>query len=417
MMASPLKALDEIKSIVAAAPIFATYSPDFRNVRVVPYEVAHGSTASIFKVITPVELFVKDQHSKRGGEQQGFSSLNESPSFGSHLLPAWVEDRSQRFWVTQFVQSRTLNDLVIEANGVDEVEEFILHLFRDFCRAELMLWMETQTDTEADLARLYRARVLAPDRLEALDRELQRCFNVPGILETSVTINGTSFDRFGEIVDQFFARVSKTSAPFGRTIHGDDQPRNILIPESTIGNDFRSWKVVDYTTVQRGADWMVSIAKMLHWWDFYFAIEQVAAHSTLRQSLRTVAEYEPRRKIFHISFDESALSALRPPVATSLYLETLRLAASAAQILEPDPTRWRVRLSQALFAVVFGSAYRHTDRMGFALPIMIAKSLTYLTSGMCDTDGEDAFGLNLASQSGTEERRSIRREMPVIGNA
>lgn len=338
----------------------------------------HGSGASLFKTRGSEPLFIKHQPQIARNEYRGFDALSRSTDFREHLMFPLLEGGDDDFWVTSFFESENLHELACMFDTNPDVESTTREVFTDFLRKDALLWHQTQAEVVVDLQSLYWQRLYFPDRMATLQRIVNQKAHNLELHDVELVVNGIRYGRTRDILDDVFDRLQRLTAPRGCVVHGDDQPRNIIVPLEANKRSSRNWFVVDYVTAHENGDWMIAAAKLFHWWDFYCVVDMALDHKSLMDLVmpNMVAHIDENR--LEISYDNEALEWAVPNVVKEMREELLVFVSSNSKTLEADPQAWNERFRLALFAVVFGSAHRHTDSLAFALPLMIGKSLEYL---------------------------------------
>jgi hypothetical protein len=334
--------------------------------------------AVLYKVKASTEFVIKFGLNDVPKEKKGYRILrNSSPSFANHLVPLLgeaknIEDEglNKAILLTPFINSLTLHEIVSKYQSLT-TKKWILGVYSDYLNELKLLWKKTKKARKPSLKNIYFKRLSL--RLQEFKKwkKLDRLANLILIINgKEVKIEEKIKPSIQRKIEEFENRVK-----YSCVIHGDEHPKNILIRKENIGLDEKYWYLIDCGNALEQGDWIFSIAKILHWWKVYFAIENAKKNKDLHGKIEKISN-----NILKIEYDENDFRKRIPKICDELYNKTLKFCRQVNKEVfhEPDSV-WQERLKIALFIILFGAVTRHLDqKKRFALPFLIGESFRFL---------------------------------------
>ncbi|MCD6402629.1 hypothetical protein J7L36_02140 [bacterium] len=338
-----------------------------------------GATDAIFyKVRASTEFVIKFGLNDVPKEKKGYRILkNASKTFAKHLVPLLgetkgIEDEglNKAILLTPFINSLTLHDIVSNYQRIT-TKTWILKVYSDYLNELRLLWTKTKKACKLSLKDIYFKRLSS--RLQEFKgkKGLNRSANL--ILK----INGKTVKIEEKIKPSIQHKLEnfENKVKYSCIIHGDEHPKNILIRRENIGLNEKYWYLIDCGNALEQGDWIFSIAKILHWWKVYFAIENAKKRKDLNGKVEKISN-----NTLKIEYDENSFRKRIPKICDELYHKTLKFCKQVNKevFLEPASV-WQERLKIALFIILFGAVTRHLDKeKKFAIPFLIGESFRFL---------------------------------------
>ena len=336
-----------------------------------------GATdACLYKVLTKANFVVKFDLEGVPKEKVGYEILkNTSDSLKNHLVPPLEEAKNpenikhlnEGILLSPHINSLTLHEITAKKKAN---KRYILELYSDFLNKIKNLWIDTRTSAKPNIGRIYL--------VERLDERFKKFKEFYGLKRNvKIILNRQEIDLERKVIQEVQKRLLnlKGKIKYSCTIHGDEHAKNILIREESIGKDNKAWVLIDYTNVQKQGDWIFSIAKILHWWKVYFAIENAKKRKDLNGKVEKISN-----NTLKIEYDENSFRKRIPKICDELSNKTLKFCKQVNKevFLEPASV-WQERLKIALFIILFGAVTRHFDqKKKFAIPFLIGESFKFL---------------------------------------
>lgn len=330
-----------------------------------------GATdAVIFEVAVELKLFLKFSYDAEK-EIKGYRLLSQAQGYKGHLVsPLFSElDLANNVMLMPYQEAKELYELIREGGAN---KEYIKKLYKNFLETSKKLWVSTKLSSASyDFKEIYKKRII--DRLDRMRNEL----GISDIYTLKFVINGSNYGTFGEVWRKFISNIDTLNHVCPCTTHGDEHAKNILIYNGAVRlEDKEGWVIVDYVNAKKESDWIFSIAKMLHWWQFYYVLELAKSKNEVKKELNSSWKIQGKR--LNLSYDANALEKHTPEICRVLGKEVMNFAKEVGEQFSENPANWQKRLKLALFSVIFGSMPLHFKEADFAIPIMIHKSFESL---------------------------------------
>lgn len=336
-----------------------------------------GATNAIFyEVEAKVKFVMKFGLRDVPKEKSGYKILkNSSTRLKDHLVPLIGEDKNiddlgfnKAILLTPYINSSTLHEIVSQKIAH---KEWIFRLYSDFLNELKNLWKETCKPDKPCLEEIYLKR------LTSRFLEFKKEIKLKEKSKTRLIINSKEIKIEEEIIPFIQEKIAKlrNKVKHSCTIHGDEHAKNILVRKSSIGIDEKAWVLIDCGNALEQGDWIFSIAKILHWWKVYFAIENMKGKNNIDGQFKKISNDK-----IEIQYDEVAFRKNIPKICEELTDKTLSFCKEVnKEIFQEKDSAWRQRLNIALFIMLFGSAALHLDpKKKFAVPFLIGESFRYL---------------------------------------
>jgi hypothetical protein len=276
-------------------------------------------------------------------------------------------------WLTPLINAKTLHEVVYDPQESGHFDQWIRDTYDEFLGEMQKLWVHTKDSTSPDLREIYISRIW--NRVERLEHALK----INSLRDMSIVVNERDPIRFGDVMNVFTEEIGQVIPPFSCTTHSDEHARNIMIfEEAERRHDKTGWVIIDYASARKQSDWILSIAKMLQWWDYYCVLEQAKYDFNVKQTLRA-SPSRPKNGRWVISYDEKALKDLIPTRCSTLRQRVYTFAKETGEILKEDEQIWSQRLELALFSIIIASAPLHFGKADFMVPIMIGEGLKHFS--------------------------------------
>jgi hypothetical protein len=335
-----------------------------------------GATDAFFyEVEATIKFVIKFGLNDVPKEKLGHKILETaSPSLKGHLVPLIGKDKelddlglNKALLLTPYINSITLHDLV--SQKVIH-KKWLFDLYLDFLNEQKKLWEITRKPKKPCYEELYLHRLTS--RFLAFKEECGLNKN----LKVTLIVNNKKINLEEEIIPEIQNRLVKIcdKLRFSCTIHGDEHAKNILIRRNCVGVDKRAWALIDCGNAREDGDWIFSIAKILHWWKVYFAIENAKKNKDLE------GDFSSDKDRIIIKYNKRSFRNDIPNICNELYDQTLVFCKRVnKEIFREKPAAWQERLKIALFINLFGAVTRHLSRESkFAIPFLIGESFDFL---------------------------------------
>lgn len=333
-----------------------------------------GATdAIIYEADVRLRFHIKDTLDATD-DKKGYKILEEEwKERRTHLVPPIFEDVSglDTIMLVPSLNAITLHDLIA---GNKASDNWIQKLYGNFFAASEQLWTSSRSSVSCNLHDMYKKRITKriPDLKRGLKKNRYR--------NLKVKINEREYETLGDSLDKFSNQIDRLKLDHSCTIHGDEHAKNIMVLNQAIGWDENGWVIIDYPNVRKNSDWIFSIAKMIHWWQFYYVIELAKGKKGKDLKRKLNSKWQVRKGTLHLDYDENELKKNIPLICSKLEEQTLNFVRKVAKSFHENQDYWQKRLNLALFSIIFGSMPLHFEKANFAIPIMIHKSLKCLES-------------------------------------
>lgn len=339
-----------------------------------------GATDAIFyKVKASTEFVIKFGLNDVPKEKKGYKILRRaSPTLTSHLIPLLGEGKhieddglNKAILLTPYINSLTLHEIVSNYSQIT-TRNWILKVYYDFLNELRILWKRTKKTKKPSLKDIYFKRL--SDRLSDFKRQEK----IDTATNLTLVLNGKEIRIEADIKPLIQDKIEKLEKKINYSciVHGDEHPKNILIRRENIGLSEKYWYLIDCGNALEQGDWIFSIAKILHWWKVYFAIENAKEKRDLKGKLTI------NKDRVEIEYDENNFRKRIPEICEDLYGKILLFCREVNKEIfhEPDSV-WKERLNIALFIMLFGAVTRHFEpEKEFAIPFLIGESFKFLES-------------------------------------
>ncbi len=334
-----------------------------------------GATNALhYKVNSKLGFVVKYHLQDVPAEKKGYAILKESSTrFSKHLVPPlFANEINSAVLLTPYLVSSSLHEII--SNKPTASDWIINELYEDFLAELRALWQNTLSPVKPNLKEIYLKRIL--DRAI----EIGKYWRLKNINDTEFVLNGVGIGKFRKIIDDIEVRLNKLEkgVKYSCTTHGDEHAKNILVKTKDIGIYKNSWVLIDYVNAKRNSDWIFSIAKILHWWEIYFVIEENKSKKI--ESKMGNCTVDTKRNLVKLWYDPRAVTNRQPVVCKKL---SKRIHAFlndvGCNLFKEDSNILEERLAIAMFSILFGGAVRHLDKENrFAIPVLLGESLNRL---------------------------------------
>jgi hypothetical protein len=355
----------------AAAPIV--------NTRV--HRESGVSDAIILKADVQIELFVKFHPQASRDEEGGYQLLQRNEEFARHLIPSLSQTstNSQIFWLAPLINAKTLHQLIHEQVNNKAFDRWVKRVYNNFLDRTKKLWEDTRVPDPPDLREIYL------NRIWKRETTLQDGLGIDDLSNVNLVVNGKDYGSYKELMSNLSERIDKIELSSSCTTHSDEHANNIMIYNDAERNRSEDgWIIIDYAGVQKNSDWILSIAKMFQWWEYYCVLERAKNDNALQSSLNASRKLHRLRSTgkreLHLSYNEEVLKAQVSPRCKELSQKVLEFARDVGRLWGEDEDSWNQRLKLALFSIIFASVPLHIGKADFAVPIMIGEGLKYLSS-------------------------------------
>lgn len=349
----------------------------------VEVEVSQASGASgaiMFEAKILLHTFLKLDYNASASDIAGFHLLREAGGteeapgpLGQHVVGPLFDDLPEGFMLVPFLKADTWHAAVCKGTP----QKKLLAVHDHFLDTLRRVWSATRTPREANLDALYTDRVA--NRLDDLQPVMREAAGDSELdaRDLEVVVNRQSMGTIGAALDELEERLHTFSGIPGCTIHGDENPKNLLVSKGAPRPS--DWKLIDYVNARSDGDWIFSIAKMKHWWDFYCVLELAKDRQILKRDLRSSYTVNDSHQLI-VEYDEGVLERHRPPLATRVIRSLGEFLDETADHFSESPNSAQQRLRLALFAVTFGSAPLQFDdpSLHHGGPVMIGEAFRYL---------------------------------------
>lgn len=343
------------------------------DVRLEPSPKRGATDAITYEVEARIRFFLKFHFKDAVDERRGHRLLMQSDHFAGHLIPPLFSNINENLWLMPYASGVSLHELV--AHRLAE-EPWIERLYEDFLQATGNLWTSTKAPIPPDLKETYADFVWKPKRV----RDLSAALNVPPskVGDLEIRVNGESYGTIQGLMSELLDGLQGMEVRQSCTSHGDEHARNIMVYNDAIASrDETGWVLVDYVTARERADWVLSVAKMLNWWKFYYVLEVAKRDGDVRRALKS--RRQRRGGTLHLSYDEDALRSHLPPMCRTLEKHLREFVHNGVSGAFGESTdEWSRRLQYAQFAVALGAMPPHLRRAPFAVPVMVGKGIQFL---------------------------------------
>lgn len=340
------------------------------EISVKPAQVHGASGASTFEADAELHFFVKlnlNPH-QAARERDGYDLLvnTSSDAFQAHLVPPLV--RAAGFPVMMFpllgTHHQTLHDWVSGSASARRKVDLYTSILDTFLRE---LWQPSATNEPVNLARQYRERV--HDRI----RKIAEHFGAHDYRKLKVRVNGRSPVDIAEIIHEIDEMATALELRPSYTIHADEHARNIVVDPQD------HWFVVDFASAMDRADWVYSVAKMLHWWRIYYPLEVASHDAAARKALGSRCSLSKDGEVLSVRYNEAALASGFHAICKDMERVVMEFAERAGAALNDDA--WRKRLGVAYFSVVIGNiaALLANPAMRFVAPPMLHDAVRFFS--------------------------------------
>lgn len=332
-----------------------------------------GATdAVIFEADVALRLFLKFSYDAKK-EVKGYKLLSQAQWYKGHLVPPLFSELNlaDNVMLMPYQETKELYELIRKMTKNEE--EYIKNLYKSFLETSKNLWASTKSsNSSCNFKKIYTERII--NRLDRMKSEL----GITDIQRLRFIINDLDCGTFEQAWNKFDNNISALKSTCPCTTHGDEHAKNILIFNEAVGFDENGWVIVDYLNAKEKSDWIFSIAKMLHWWQFYYVLELAKSKKTVKNQLKASWNITKDKRTLKLSYNDKALNKLTPRICEVLKDEVMKLANEVGIEFQEEQADWQKRLKLAMFSVIFASMPLHFSEADFAIPIMIHKSLKSL---------------------------------------
>jgi len=293
--------------------------------------------------------------------------------FPHHTLKLlYCDDNAGLLCIPFLATARNLHDVV--KDGLLG-ERDVLILYEDFCRQMLALWNQTYSsrrpDYEDQFVKRLRLRTKQAERLFSNSVAGQE-LSFSELLRIPLWVNGIRYPPLAELLELAVRLILENPAPCSVTAHRDEHAKNILVEMATSG-DVPLWYLIDLPNVSTRADWVWSIAKMRHWWQVYYYIDQakrISSPPTGAQEADINFEVTP-----HGALIEYDINHRIPPICRTLDQKVESFAKQMGNLLRDS--KWFKRYRASLFLVLYGGIpyHRHCQHV---IPTLLGEAVKAL---------------------------------------
>jgi hypothetical protein len=338
---------------------------------------AFGMTDAVtLRAHIQMDLFVKFHPDNVLREESGYKLLYESSDeFARHLVPSFpLPTEPKVLWLTPFVNAKTLHEFAYKTGKAEPFEQWIKKTHDDVLSKMQELWERTKTPTPPNVEELYIERIWK--RAPLLEEKL-RSHHLQNI---SIKVNEKEYGSLESIMDKFIEQINRTKPLYSCTTHSDEHAKNILIYEDAERRrSAEGWLIIDYAGARKQSDWILSIAKMLQWWDYYCVLEEAKSDFKIKRALE-VSPCRPKNGQLVLSYNEDALKELIPVRCQDFSKRVYSFAQEVGIKFGEGEQTWKQRLELALFSIIFASAPLHFEKADFIVPIMIGEALKHFSA-------------------------------------
>lgn len=347
------------------------------KVKVEEDTVLRGATgAFLYKTTAQLNFVVKFHLQDVSEEKRGYEILRKGPQNFSaqHLVePLLAGQVDASVLLTPYLVASTLHEVILHEKALPSW--IINDLYEDFLNKLELLWKETLSKPGPLFGDIYLRRI------RSRTKEIEKEWKIENIYEFSFEINGKSFGKFKDLIlyiENKLREIEKQTK-YSCITHGDEHAKNILIRNEDINISREAWILIDYVKAQEKGDWVFSIAKILHWWQVYYAIENAKTRENLELKNGKL-DIDKINKIIRVYYDEKSLREEISPICNKLSNNVIEFAKKIGDgVFKEDYDNWWERLKIALFANLYGSVPRHFNKKNrFAIPILIGEGLKAL---------------------------------------
>lgn len=349
------------------------------KVKVEEDTVLRGATdARLYKTTAQLKFVVKFHLQDVSEEKRGYEILRKGPQNFSaqHLVePLLAGQVDASVLLTPYLVASTLHEVIL--HGKASSDWIINDLYEDFLNKLELLWKGTLSKPGPLFGDIYLRRI------RSRTKEIEKEWKIEDIDEFFFEVNGKSFGKFKDLILNIEKKLRKIikQTKYSCITHGDEHAKNILIKTEDIDISKEAWILIDYVKAQEKGDWVFSIAKILHWWQVYYAIENAKIREDLELKNGKL-DIDKKNKMIRVYYDEKSLREEIPPICNTLSNNVLNFAkkiGSDSGVFQEDYDNWQERLRIALFAILYGSVPRHFNKKNrFAIPILIGEGLKAL---------------------------------------
>jgi hypothetical protein len=289
------------------------------------------------------------------------------------LKPLYYDANAGLLCIPFLTTAKSLHD-IIKDRLLNERD--ILTIYADLLRKMLALWSQSYIPSTPDpnqFVQRLRRRTKQAERL--LDTGIAgQAISFSEILRLSLQVNGVDYPPLVELLDQTIQLILANPAPCSVTAHRDEHAKNILVDLNTLG-DIPSWYLIDMPNVSMQADWVWSIAKMRHWWQVYYYLDQVKRiqpSQVLSSGLDI--KFEIRSNKIFIQYN---LNHQIPSICQLLDQKVESFAKQVGYLLKDDG--WPERYQASLFLVSYGGISFHHECQ-HVIPILLGEAVKGLHS-------------------------------------
>lgn len=337
-----------------------------------------GATdACLYKTTAQLSFVVKYHLQDVLDEKRGYEILKKKGprNFSAqHLVePLLAGQTNASVLLTPYLVATSLHEVILYEKALsDWITD---DLYKDFLNKLELLWKETLSGAKPILGNIYLKRI------RSRTNEIEKEWKIDNINEFSFEVNGKSFGKFKDLIlcIENKLREIERQIKYSCITHGDEHAKNILIGNEDFNISKEAWILIDYVKVCEKSDWVFSIAKILHWWQVYYAIENAKTREALKLK-NSKLKIDKKNKIIRVFYDEKSLREEIPPICNTLSDNVIKFAEKISSgVFNEEYDNWRERLKIALFAILYGSVPRHFNTKNrFAIPILIGESLKAL---------------------------------------
>jgi len=340
--------------------------------------VLRGATdACLYKTTAQLCFVVKYHLQDVLDEKRGYDILKKKGprNFSTqHLVePLLAGQINTSVLLTPYLVATSLHEVILHQKA--SLGWITDDLYKDFLNKLELLWKKTLSKAKPILGNIYLKRI------RSRTKEIEEEWKINNINEFSFEVNGKSFGKFKDLmlcIENKLLEIER-QIKYSCITHGDEHAKNILIGNEELNISKEAWILIDYVKVCKKSDWVFSIAKILHWWQVYYAIEnaKTGEASKLKNSKLKI---DKENKIIRVFYDEKSLREEIPPICNTLSDNVIKFAERIGpKVFKERYNNWRERLKIALFAILYGSVPRHFNKKNrFAIPILIGEGLKAL---------------------------------------
>ncbi len=358
--------------------VLSKWLDGYGNVRVKLVSDPHltGATDAMhYKVIAQLTLVLKYHQQDARLEKAGYQVLKRlSERFArKHLIrPLFGNEVDSAVFLVPYLTAASLHEII---SGEMASRRWIVEeLYADFLQELNKSWERTLSSNRPNLRAIYLGRIVG------CATALATKWGLKDIERTQFILNDKKIGQFRDIRNAVENRLTgiEDGVKYSCTTHGDEHAKNILVKKQDVGIQRDSWVLIDCVKASDNSDWMFSIAKMLHWWEVYFGIEE----SKDKKPLPTFGDYsvDTKKNSIRVWYEAESFRNTIPAICQELSKSIHRLCENVGSTLfKEEPDVQQERLLIAVFSILFGSLSRHLDADNkFALPVLLGESLLRL---------------------------------------